>query len=447
MGLDDKSKFAIVGAGPVGLAIAKALKEHNIPYVEFEADNELGGNWYHGVYETAHIISSRKTTEYADYPMPVDYPDFPSAQQMLSYLQSFAQAFDLRANIEFNSKVTGVTPREDELWNVQVNGSGWRVFKGVVVCNGHHWDRRFPDYPGKFDGDFIHSKDYKSPDQLAGKKVLVIGGGNSACDIASEAARVGSLCAISIRRGYWFLPKTICGIPLAEAPIAWMPVSIQRTILKAILKVVVGDYSQYGLPKPDHQIFEKHPTINSEILHYLKHGRIKAYPDIAKFDGKRVVFVDGRSEIFDTVVCATGYHVSFPFLPPGLVPVKNHVAQVYGGCALPDAKNLYVVGTGQPRYGFGPLVTPAAELVAKIIELQDKMVLPIGRVLKEIGDKPPATSLIDPHAALRKLKRANKAIHLLQFAEKRLRKKIRPEETRPHLQVVPENMSAEVRVY
>jgi cation diffusion facilitator CzcD-associated flavoprotein CzcO len=445
--MDDKAKFAIVGAGPVGLAIAKALKQHNIPYVEFEADSELGGNWLHGVYETAHIISSRKTTEYADYPMPVDYPDFPSAQQMLSYLQSFAQTFDLRPNIEFNSKVTSVTPREDELWNVQLNGKDWRVFKGVVVCNGHHWDRRFPDYPGKFDGEFIHSKDYKSPTQLINKKVLVIGGGNSACDIASEAARVGSLCAISIRRGYWFLPKTIFGIPLAEAPIGWMPISMQRTLLKAILRVVVGDYGQYGLPKPDHQIFEKHPTINSEILHYLKHGRIKAYPDIAKFDGKRVVFVDGRSEIFDTVVCATGFHVSFPFLPKGLVPVKNHVAQVYGGCALPDAKNLYVVGTGQPRYGFGPLVTPASELVAKIIELQDKMVLPVGRVLKEVGDSPPATCLIDPHAAMRELNRANKAIHLILFAEKRLRKKIAPEETRPQLQVAQECMSSEVRVY
>jgi hypothetical protein len=441
------TKFAVIGAGPVGLAVAKALKEHNIPYVEFEADNELGGNWYHGVYETTHIISSRKTTEYADYPMPLNYPDFPSVKQMLAYLKQFADAFDLRPNIEFNAKVTAVTPRDDELWNVQVNGKDWRTFKGVVVCNGHHWDRRFPKYPGRFDGEFIHSKDYKRPEQLLNKRVLVIGGGNSACDIASEAARVGSYCAISIRRGYWFLPKTIFGIPLAEAPIAWMPVDLQRFLLKGILKVVVGDYRQYGLPLPDHKIFEKHPTINSEVLHYLKHGKITPFPDIAKFDGRQVIFVDGRSETFDTVVCATGFHVSFPFLPEGLVPVKDQVAQVYAGCALPEAKNLYVFGTGQPRYGFGPLVTPAAELLAKIIGLQDKMVLPVGRVLKEVGDRPPSTCLIDPHAAMKRLNRANKTIHLLLYTENRLRKKIAASETRPQTEVNLDGFSSEVRVY
>jgi len=445
--MNDKEKFAVIGAGAVGLAVAKALKQNSIPYVEFEADDELGGNWYHGVYQTAHIISSRKTTEFADYPMPSDYPDFPSAQQMLAYLQKLADTFDLRPNIEFNMKVTAVTPREDERWNVQLNGSEWRVFKGVVVCNGHHWDRRWPEYPGRFAGEFIHSKDYKSPAQLENKRVLVIGGGNSACDIASEAARVGAFCALSIRRGYWFLPKTIFGIPLAEAPIGWWPVWLQRAVLKIILKVVIGDYAQYGLPKPDHQIFDKHPTINSEVLHYLKHGRIKAYPDTLKFDGDKVFFVDGQSESFDMVVCATGYHVSFPFLPKGLVPVKNQIAQVYAGCALPNAKNLYVLGTGQPRYGFGPLVTPATNLLVQMMRLQDHMILPIGRVLKEIGEKPPSSCLIDPHAAMRTIALARKTLALLLFAERRLRKKISLAETKPILLNEQDSFSTEMHVY
>jgi len=232
---------------------------------------------------------------------------------------------------------------------------------------------------------------------------------------------------------------------LAEAPIDWLPIMLQRLILRCVLKVMVGDYERYGLPKPDHQIFAKHPTINSEILHYLKHGRIMAYSDVAKFDGQQVVFVDGRSAQFDLVICATGYNLSFPFLPDGTVPVKNHAAQVYAGCALPDAKNLYVVGTGQPRYGFGPLVTPAAELVAKMIALQDKMVLPIGLVLKEFGVKPPATNLIDPSAAIKQLERANKNIHLLLFTEKHLRKKLTLQDTRKRFE--HQAVSADLQVY
>lgn len=421
---DCSEKFLIIGAGPVGLAVAKAFRDEGMAYEQIDADSGVGGNWKHGVYQTAHIISSKHTTEYADFPMPADYPDFPSRRQMLDYLESYADEFNLRGNMEFNTKVVMISPRADELWEVEFSGSEKRLYKGVAVCSGHHWQKRFPDYEGEFAGEYFHSKDYKSPEQLKGKRVLVIGGGNSACDIASEAARVGESCHLSLRRGYWFLPKTLFGRPSAESILKYFPLFVQRIFLKLSLRVVLGKYEDYGLPKPDHKIFEHHPTLNSELLHYLKHGRVKPRSDIKKFEGKTVHFVDGTSDEFDTVVCGTGFYVSFPFLPEGVVEVKNgNLAMVYAGCVLENYKNLYIVGTTQPRYGFGPLVTPASKMLAQIINLQNEMELPIGLVMKESGAKLPDSHLIDPVSALWQMKIAKHTLPLLLRKEKKLRRK------------------------
>jgi cation diffusion facilitator CzcD-associated flavoprotein CzcO len=422
--IDRSSMMALIGAGPVGLGMAKALLEHKIPYEQIEADDQLGGNWYHGVYESAHIISSRKTTEYADYPMSEQYPDFPSAPQMLAYLRDYAEQFHLCPHIQFNTKVVMASPLPDGRWELELASGEKRIYKGLIVCNGHHWARRFPEYPGVFAGEFIHSKDYKAPAQLAGKRVLVIGGGNSACDIASEAARVGSSACISLRRGYWFLPKTLMGFPLVDLIKGWFPVWAQRIFLRAVLRVVFGKYSNYGLPTPEHRIFEAHPTINSELLYYIKQGSIRPKKDIARFEGTTVNFLDGTSEEFDIVVCATGYHVSFPFLPAGLVPVKGSAAQTYGGCVLAEYKNIYIIGTSQVRYGFGPLVTPGADLIARMMLAQDKMELPIGLVLKESGVRPSRTHLVDPHAAIRSMRRGKRMLPLLIWKERKLRKRL-----------------------
>jgi cation diffusion facilitator CzcD-associated flavoprotein CzcO len=441
---DHSSQMALIGAGPVGLGMAKALLAHNIPYEQVEADQDLGGNWLHGVYETVHIISSRKTTEYADYPMPASYPDFPSRQQMLDYVRGYAEKFQLRAHIQFNTKVVMALPLVDGRWELELESGEKRIYKGLIVCNGHHWDRRFPKYPGTFEGEFIHSKDYRTPEQLKGKRVLVVGGGNSGCDVAAEAARVGVSASISLRRGYWFLPKTLMGIPSAELMKPWLPVWAQRAFLRVALRIAIGKFSDYGLPEPEHKIFEAHPTINSELLYYVKQGRIRPRPDIARFEGKKVHFTDATSEEFDTVVCATGYHVSFPFLPPCLVPVKGSVAQLYGGCVLPEYKNLYVIGTSQLRYGFGPVVTPGVDLIADMMVAQDKMELPIGLVLKESGVKPPTTHLVDPHAALRSIRRGKRMLPLLLWKEKRLRKKLGTRATAPPIVVPVTNRRLEV---
>jgi len=416
-----EDRFALVGAGPIGLCVARALAQHGIAYTQFDGASAVGGNWRDGVYETAHIISSRRTTEFSDYAMPSDYPDFPSGAQMLAYLQDYARHYDLEKNIVFNTTVTRAEPviRDGaERWDLTFANGENRTYKGVISCVGHHWDRRWPSYPGTFSGELMHSKDYKTPEQLRGKRVLVIGGGNSACDIASEAARVGVSSHLSTRRGYWFLPKTMFGVPVVELIKPWMPLWMQRVFLRAVLAISVGDYQRYGLQKPDHAIFEHHPTINSELLHYIKHGRITPHPDVARYDGGVVEFVDGKREPFDVIVAATGFHQTIPFLSADLVPIEGPIVKLYGSMMSERFRNLYVFGWAQARYGFGPIVSPGADLLADIIVAQARMRHPIGAVLKKMGARLPHTHLVDPHAAIRAIRRARKRLPMLMKMEK-----------------------------
>jgi Flavin-binding monooxygenase-like len=416
--LDRRGEHAIIGAGFCGLGVAAAFKRHGIPIRVFERSDAVGGNWYHGVYESAHIISSRKTTEYADFPMPASYPDFPSGKQMLAYLRAYAEHHRLGEHVELGAEVTRVAPAADGVsWDVELANGEAAVYGGVVVCNGHHWDRRMPSYPGAFTGEMMHSKDYKRPEILAGKRVLVIGGGNSACDVAVEASRHAASAHISMRRGYWFLPKTMLGVPMVEMLRPWMPVSVQRAAVKALVRVIVGRYEDYGLMRPDHKLFDKHPTINSELLYGIRHGRITPHPDVQRFDGEHVAFVDGARERFDLVVAATGYDVSFPFLAEGVLPFVNGLPELYGGVATRTRKNIYFFGVGQPRYGAGPLITAGADVLCSMVDAQKKLAHPLGAVLERLGERPPRSALMDPFEVLRKAKLAKRLIPRLAVLE------------------------------
>ncbi len=400
-------KQLIIGAGFVGLGMAQAFKEAGILYDQVDASNDIGGNWYHGVYETAHIISSRKVTQFSNFPMPEDYPDFPSAQNMRDYINAFADHFKLREPIELNRKVTYVRPVEDNLWEVTFANQEQRIYKGVVMCNGHHWCKRFPKFEGEFKGEIIHSKDYKRPEQLRGKRVLVIGGGNSACDIAAEAARVGAKCVLSMRESVWFIPKSFAGVPSVDLIRGWMPEWFQRLMAYGMIRLTFGQHESYGMSKPKHRIFEKHPTLNNEVPYYIKHGRIIPKPGVRRLNGWSVEFVDGSREEFDLIVCATGYYVAYPFLPPELQRVRGSVVECYGGSFLDDYKGLYYVGWGQARGGVGSLMSAYAPLFARCLKLQDEIDVPIGLVFKSIGQSLPKTHLSDPHQIFRQLKLLN----------------------------------------
>ncbi|WP_236141508.1 flavin-containing monooxygenase [Nostoc sp. CMAA1605] len=406
-----QDKHLIIGAGFVGLGMAQALQAANISYDQVDASDDIGGNWYHGVYETAHIISSRKITQFTHFPMPNSYPDFPSAQNMRDYLNSFADHFDLRRNIELNRQVNYVRPVENNLWEVTFDNGEKRLYKGVLMCNGHHWCKRFPQFKGEFNGEIIHTKDYKHPNQLQGKRVLVIGGGNSACDVAAEAARVAAKSVLSMRESVWFIPKTFAGVPVADRAKGSSPLWYQRLMTHLLIRLTFGKHEDYGLPEPKHRIFEKHPTLNSEVPYYIKHGRITAKPGVSFLDGDEVEFVDGTREAFDLIVCGTGYYVSYPFLPPELQRVEGSVVKCYEGSFLDDYKGLYFLGWEQPRGGVGSIISAYGPLFARYLKLQDEINIPLGLVLKEMGHKLPGTHLCDPHKYFRQWEKTNRSFH------------------------------------
>lgn len=411
--VDTSNKHLIIGAGFVGLGMAQGLQAANIPYDQVDASDDIGGNWYHGVYQTAHIISSRRITQFTHFPMPKDYPDFPSAQQMRDYLHAFADRFELQQNIELNRSVSYVRPIENNLWEVTFADGEQRIYKGILLCNGHHWCKRFPEFKGAFNGEIIHSKDYKKPEQLVGKRVLVIGGGNSACDIAAEAARVAVKSVLSMRESVWFIPKTFAGIPIADLIKWWMPEWYQRLMAYGIIRLNFGEHKNYGLAEPNYRIFEKHPTLNNEVPYYIKHGRIIPKPAVSQLKGDEVEFVDRTSEKFDLIVCATGYDVSYPFLPQELQRVSGAVVQCYAGAFLEDYKGLYYIGWGQARGGVGSLMAAYAPLFARYLQLQDQVNVPLGLVFKEMGQQLPKTHLSDPQQIFRQLKLANLFFNLI----------------------------------
>jgi cation diffusion facilitator CzcD-associated flavoprotein CzcO len=387
-------KYLIIGAGPVGLGTARVLKSKGIDYEQAEADDEVGGNWHHGVYRTAHIVACKQVMEFTEFPMPDDYPDFPSQPQIKAYLVNYCDHFKLREQIMFQKKVIRVLPVKNNLWKVQFADGDEKLYLGVLVCTGHHWSKKHPSYPGLFTGEYFHAKDYRCPSQLAGKKILVIGAGNSGCDIVCEAARVGQGAFLSMRRSIWIFPKSFMGKPLGKIQLPRLPDFIQKTLLRMLIRLTFGTHAQYNLPKPEYDFFERHPTVSEELPYYLRHGRVKIKPDIKCFEGNEVVFTDGSRESFDLIVAATGYHLHFPFLPEELVRKENSFLKVYGYAAYEDYKGLFLIGWQQVRGGVGSLISRYAEVIANFIAIEQNWPVSIGAVLKEMGEEAADTHLM-----------------------------------------------------
>ena len=374
--IDDRTpKFLILGAGSSGLAAAKNLQACGIPFDCVEREDDVGGNWYYGkphssVYASTHLISSKRLTEYTDFPMPAEWPEYPSHRQAWEYLRAYARQFGLDRVIEFNTGVTRLEP--DALgWLATLDDGRQRRYRGAIICNGHHWDPRWPEYPGQFQGRVLHSSQYKTPDVLDGRRVLVVGGGNSGCDIAVESAQHAERTFHSLRRGYHYLPKFIRGKPIDQAHerlLRWgVPLAMRRWISQTVAAWALGRPERFGLPRPDHRLFETHPIINSQMMYYAAHGRLSPKPDVAELLGDRVRFVDGSIEPIDVLIYATGFRISFPFLDPALLNVHGERPQLYLNIFHPQRDDLFVVGLIQPDSGQWGLVDRQSQLIARYL--------------------------------------------------------------------------------
>ena len=354
--MDPQASWAIIGAGPSGLAAARNLQREGIDFVGYELGPGVGGLWnINGprstVYESAHLISSKTTTEFTEFPMAAGVADYPSHRELLAYFRDFADHFNLTPHFRFNTEVTRVEPSGDG-WAVTTTGpegASTQHHTGVLIANGTLSEPNVPTFKGSFDGPILHTSRYKSASDFAGQRVLVIGAGNSGCDIAVDAVHHAASVDISVRRGYYFVPKYLFGRPSDTLNQGRpLPARIKQAIDSRVLKAFTGDPVRFGFPKPDYRIYESHPVVNTLILHHLGHGDITMRRDVDHFDGDGVVFVDGERGEYDLVVLATGYHLHYPFVDPEHLqwssPETGTAPDLYLNIFPKVAKNLFVLG-------------------------------------------------------------------------------------------------------
>ena len=347
-------KYCIVGAGPAGLTAARALLEKGIEFDAFEKHHQATGIWDPDndgspMYESAHFISSRTTSGFFGFPMPEHYPDYPTYRQIRDYILAFAEEYGLNEHIEFDTRVVHAAPEGDG-WVVELEGGERRRYRGLICANGTTWSPNLPAYPGleRFTGEARHSNTFRHQEEFRGKRVLIVGAGNSGVDIACDAARNADVALFSVRRGYHYIPKHLFGVPLdvflegegVELP-AWIDVPEDPAELVSAL---VGDVTRYGLPAPDHPVLSTHPIVNDQILHHLAHGDIAPKPDVAEFRERSVVFADGTEEEVDLVLFATGYTWDIPYVDRSHFDWKMDHPQLYLNVFSRKHDNLYVLG-------------------------------------------------------------------------------------------------------
>ncbi len=373
----------IVGAGCSGFTAAKILHERGIAFDCFEQGSNIGGLWRYendsgtsAAYKSLHINTSRDKMAFSDFPMPRDYPDFPHHSLIIRYFESYVDHFGFRSKITFQTSVISIQPRDNGTYDVTTRARSGDIrtknYRSVLVANGHHWKPRTPDFPGDFSGSSLHSHDYREPSSMVGKRVLVIGIGNSGCDIACEVSRVAERTYLSTRSGAHIIPKYIFGKPLDKIAPVWfwkhLPFPIFQRIFAAALRLSRGRLSRFGLPTPQHKILQEHPTISNDLLNLLGHGKISIKPNVSRFADRVVHFADGSEEEIDQVVYATGYQIAFPFLAPEILDTQANRVGLYKHVVHTDLTNLYFIGLIQPWGAIMPLAEQQAEWAADLIE-------------------------------------------------------------------------------
>ncbi|MGW8481577.1 flavin-containing monooxygenase [Microbacterium sp. NPDC055903] len=344
-------KYAVIGAGPSGLAAARALQKQGIDVVGYEASHGVGGLWditnpRSTMYESAHLISSRTTTQFAEFPMDSD-ADYPSHRVLREYFQAFAEHFGLIGLFRFETRVTRLEP-EDGGWRLIAQTADEEIsafYDGVVLANGTLAEPHVPAFPGEFDGEVMHTSVYKDARMLEGKRVLIIGAGNSGCDIAVDAVHHAASVDMSVRRGYYFVPRYLFGRPSDTLNQGRpLPARVKQAIDSRVLRLFTGDPVRFGFPKPDYRIYESHPIVNTMVLNHLGQGDLRVRADVSRFDGRTVRFADGTDGEYDLVLLATGYTLDYPFVDREHLSWRGAAPRLFLNMFPAAFNGLYVMG-------------------------------------------------------------------------------------------------------
>ncbi len=313
--------------------------------------------------------------------MPGHYPDYLSHELITQYLDDFVDYFGFREVIRFRTEVTKAEPIAGGGWDVTVRqrdtgAVSTERYAAVLVANGHHWDPQYPEpaFPGtgSFTGEQMHSHHYRTPESLAGKCVLVLGGGNSACDIAADCSPVAARTLLALRRGAHVVPQYLFGRPTDHLTLTRLgtraPLRLQSFAVALMLRIARGSVTRYGLPRPDRPVLCAPPMVSDALLSKLDNGDIIVKPSIDSFHGDCVRFTDGSRERVDVVVYCTGYRISFPFLSDAEIGTHSKHIPLYRRIVSPRLRGLYFIGLVQPIGAVMPIAEIQSEWVADLIQ-------------------------------------------------------------------------------
>lgn len=319
----------IVGAGPSGLATAACLKEQAVPFVILERADCIASLWQRRTYDRLKLHLPKQFCQLPRLPFPEEFPEYPNKKQFIDYLESYARHFDICP--QFNRTVQSA--RYDEtcgLWRVRTVSSDGRgageveyIGRWLVAATGENAEKVIPDIEGllEFGGGISHVCDYKSGKEFAGKRVLVVGCGNSGMEVSLDLCDHNAFPTIVVRDSVHVLPREVFGkstFELAVSLMKWLPLWLVDRIVLFLSWLVLGSTEKYGLKRPSTGPMElknthgRTPVLDIGALGKIKAGEIKVVPEISRFFHGKAQLVDGRTLCIDSVILATGYRSNIP---------------------------------------------------------------------------------------------------------------------------------------
>lgn len=352
-------RFAIIGAGAAGLCTAKYLLQNGYEDVTiFEIGTQIGGLWCYrndsgrsAAYRTLHINTARNVTNFSDLEFDKSIQLFPDHWDMHRYLVDYANRFGVTPHIRFRSKVVNVQPTSryrtgEPEWEVKLEDGTTEIFDRVIVASGHLSEpMHAPEIKDKFAGQYLHAHDYREPEPFVGKRICIVGIGNSACDIASDVCVLGARTVMVARSGVLIAPKLIFGRPFTDVTMKlytpWVPDKLRRWIIEKLIFLLNGRMTDLGFKALTERA---HPTTSAVLVQHVAYRRVIVKQGIERIEGKRIFFNDGTNEEFDVLIAATGYLIDLPFISPSIVPIENNSVDLYKRVIPPGWEGLYFVG-------------------------------------------------------------------------------------------------------